>query len=142
MLALRPETGELVWYYQYTPHDEHDWDLVQTPMLINREWEGRPRKLLVQANRNGFFYVLDREDGELLLAKPYIDKLTWASGIGDDDRPILIRGKRPTRDGNLVCSGLQGPRGYESGSVPRLKRCSEQLWGYSCAARERLPGLR
>ena len=108
VLALRPDTGELVWYYQYTPHDEHDWDSIQTPMLIDREWEGRPRKLLVQANRNGFFYVFDREDGELLLAKPYIDKLTWASGIDGDGRPILIPGKRPTRDGNLVCPGLQG----------------------------------
>ncbi len=108
ILALRPDSGELAWYYQYTPHDEHDWDSIQTPMLVDRDWEGAPRKLLVQANRNGFFYVLDREDGELLLAKPFIDKLTWASGIGEDGRPILIPGKRPTPEGNIVCPGLQG----------------------------------
>ena len=114
VLALRPRTGELVWYYQFTPHDEFDWDAIQPPVLIDREWEGEHRKLLVQANRNGFLYVLDREDGELLRAKPYVEKLTWASGIGEDGRPIEIPGKRPTRDGNIVCPGFVGAANWPS----------------------------
>src|SRR5262249_25688843 len=80
-LALEPETGKLRWYYQFTPHDLHDWDAQQTPMLIDAEFQGRQRQLIVQANRNGFFYVLDRITGALLLAKPFVERLTWASGI-------------------------------------------------------------
>ncbi|TDI45519.1 MAG: pyrrolo-quinoline quinone [Acidobacteria bacterium] len=84
ILALDPTTGQLHWYFQYTPHDLWDWDAQQPTVLIDREWEGRPRKLLLHANRNGFFYVLDRTDGTLLLAEPFVRKLTWASGIGSE----------------------------------------------------------
>lgn len=76
ILALDAKTGKLKWYYQTSPHDTHDWDATEPLVLIDREWEGRPRKLLIQANRNGFFYVLDRVDGKLLFAKPFIKTST------------------------------------------------------------------
>ena len=69
VLALNPDTGGLKWYYQFTPHDTHDWDGEQTPLVLDRVYRGRKRKLLVQANRNGFLYVFDRTNGELLLAE-------------------------------------------------------------------------
>lgn len=116
ILALRPNTGTLAWHFQYTPHDEHDWDSVQTPVLADIEWHGVRRKVLLHANRNGFFYVLDREDGELLLAEPFVRKLTWAERVGADGRPVLVPGKRPTRGGNLVCPGLQGATNWPSKS--------------------------
>ena len=116
VLALRPDTGELAWHFQYTPHDEHDWDAVQTPLLADMEWRGEVRQLLLHANRNGFFYLLDRADGELLLAEPFIEKLTWAERIGADGRPVLVPGKRPTPGGNLVCPGLQGATNWPSKS--------------------------
>ena len=116
ILALRPHTGELVWYFQYTPHDEHDWDSVQTPVLADMDWEGKRRKLLLHANRNGFFYVLDRKNGEVLLAEPFVRKLTWAERVGADGRPVLVPGKRPTPGGNLVCPGLQGATNWPSKS--------------------------
>ena len=77
-----PASGTLQWHYQFTPHDLHDWDATETPVLIDATFRGRPRKLLVQGNRNGFFYVLDRLTGELLMAEPFVKHLTWASGIG------------------------------------------------------------
>ncbi len=116
LLALRPETGELAWHFQYTPHDEHDWDAVQTPVLVDMAWRGRPRRLLMHANRNGFFYVLDRTDGQLLLAEPFVRKLTWAERIDAAGRPVLVPGKRPTSAGNLVCPGLQGATNWPSKS--------------------------
>ncbi len=114
MLAFDPATGKLKWHYQYTPHDEFDWDANQTPILADIEWQGRPRKVLLHANRNGFFYVLDRVTGEVLLGKPFVDKLTWASGIGADGRPILVPGKRPTYAGNVVCPGIAGATNWPS----------------------------
>jgi PQQ-dependent dehydrogenase (methanol/ethanol family) len=114
VLALEPETGKLRWYYQYTPHDLHDWDAQQTPMLIDAEFQGRRRQLLAQANRNGFFYVLDRITGELLLAKPFVEQLTWASGIGTDGRPQLVSGNAPTPAGVKTCPAVEGATNWMS----------------------------
>jgi PQQ-dependent dehydrogenase (methanol/ethanol family) len=114
VLALEPETGKLRWYYQYTPHDLHDWDAQQTPMLIDAEFQGRRRRLLAQANRNGFFYVLDRITGELLLAKPFVEQLTWASGIGPDGRPQLVSGNAPTPAGVKTCPAVEGATNWMS----------------------------
>jgi len=114
VLALEPETGKLRWYYQYTPHDLHDWDAQQTPMLIDAEFQGRRRQLLAQANRNGFFYVLDRITGELLLAKPFVEQLTWASGIGTDGRPQLLSGGAPTPAGVKACPAVEGATNWMS----------------------------
>jgi alcohol dehydrogenase (cytochrome c) len=80
------------WYYQFTPHDVHDWDSVQPPVLIDLRYQGQNRKLLLLANRNGFFYVLDRSNGHVLLARSFINKLTWASGIDQNGRPQFVAG--------------------------------------------------
>jgi PQQ-dependent dehydrogenase (methanol/ethanol family) len=114
VLALEPETGKLRWHYQFTPHDLHDWDATETPMLIDAEFRGRPRKLLVQANRNGFFYVLDRVTGEFLLGEPFVKKLTWASGIGSDGRPNLVPGQEPTEQGTRTCPSVAGATNWMS----------------------------
>ena len=100
VVALDPATGKLKWHYQFTPHDLHDWDATETPLLIDAEFRGRPRKLLVQGNRNGFFYVLDRITGELLLAEPFVKNLTWASGIGAGRTSEAAPGHEPTADGD------------------------------------------
>lgn len=114
VLALEPATGKLRWHYQFTPHDLHDWDAQQTPMLIDAAFKGRQRQLLVQANRNGFFYVLDRLTGELLLAKPFVEQLTWASGIGADGRPQLVSGSTPTPAGVKTCPAVEGATNWMS----------------------------
>ena len=90
ILALNPDTGMLKWYYQFTPHDVHVWDATETPVLIDTKYRGQDRKLLLHANRNGFFYVLDRTNGQILLAEKFVQRVTWASGIGPDGRPQLL----------------------------------------------------
>ena len=99
VVALDPDTGKLKWHYQFTPHDLHDWDATETPVLVDAHFRGEPRKLLLHGNRNGFFYVLDRLTGKVLLAEPFVKNLTWASGIGPDGRPKLLPGNEPTRRG-------------------------------------------
>src|SRR5262249_13940688 len=89
ILALNPDTGRLKWHYQFTPHDVHVWDSTEPSVLVNAQYRGRDRKLMLHADRNGFFYVLDRTNGELLLAKNFVE-VTWASGIGVDGRPQLL----------------------------------------------------
>ena len=96
ILALDRKTGRLKWHYQFTPHDLWDWDATQTSVLVDAEWQGQPRKLMLHANRNGFFYVFDRTDGKLLLWKPFVKNLTWASGIGADGRPIRLPNQEPS----------------------------------------------
>ena len=108
IVALEAKTGKLKWHYQFTPHDLHDWDAQEPPLLIDASWHGQPRKLLIQANRNGFFYVLDRNNGQLLLAKPFLHKLNWADGIGADGRPILRKLPENAEGQTYVCPGFQG----------------------------------
>jgi alcohol dehydrogenase (cytochrome c) len=108
VLALERKTGRLKWYYQFTPHDLWDWDATQTSVLVDANWRGRPRKLMLHADRNGFFYVFDRTDGALLLAKPFVKNLTWASGIGADGKPIRLPGQEPTPAGTKVCPSQDG----------------------------------
>ena len=116
ILALDRKTGKLKWYYQFTPHDLWDWDATQTSVLVDADWDGRPRKLMLHANRNGFFYVFDRVDGTLLLAKPFIRKLTWASGIGPDGRPIKLPNQEPSPRGTHVCPSQDGATNWYSPS--------------------------
>jgi alcohol dehydrogenase (cytochrome c) len=116
VLALDAKSGKLKWYFQYTPHDVWDWDAAQTQALIDASWNGEPRKLLVHANRNGFFYVLDRTTGRLLLAKPFVKKLTWASEIGADGRPVLKPNQVPTTQGNTICPPIEGATNWFSTS--------------------------
>lgn len=133
VLALDPGTGKMKWYYQFTPHDVHDWDAQEPPVLIDTDWHGRARKLLVQANRNGFFYVLDRADGTLLLAKPFLRKLNWARRIGKDGRPILKDLPLTKTGETYVCPGFQGGTNWYSTSynpgtglyyIQALERCN------------------
>jgi alcohol dehydrogenase (cytochrome c) len=107
-LAIDPRTGAIRWYFQYTPHDLHDWDANQTPVLVDAKFHGQDRKLLLHANRNGFFYVLDRVTGEFLLGKPFVKKLTWASGIDARGRPILTPNNATTPGGVLTAPAVRG----------------------------------
>jgi alcohol dehydrogenase (cytochrome c) len=116
VLALDPKTGKLKWYFQFTPHDIHDWDAQEPPVVVDTNWQGRPRKLLLQANRNGFFYVLDRTNGQLLLAKPFLKNLNWAEGIAKDGRPILKTLPELAGGETYVCPGFQGGTNWFSTS--------------------------
>jgi alcohol dehydrogenase (cytochrome c) len=115
-LALDAKTGKLKWYFQYTPHDVWDWDAAQPEVLIDADWQGQPRKLLLHANRNGFFYVLDRTNGKLLLAKPFVKKVNWAKEIGADGRPVLNPDHTPTTDGTVTCPAVEGATNWFSTS--------------------------
>ena len=107
MLALDPATGRLKWHFQFTPHDTHDWDATETSVLIDSVFQGKPRKLLIHADRNAFFYVLDRVTGEFLLGKPFT-KQTWAKGLDDKGRPMILPNTDPTPEGNYVCPDAAG----------------------------------
>jgi alcohol dehydrogenase (cytochrome c) len=115
VLALDPDTGKLKWYFQFTPHDLFDYDATETPVLLDTEENGSMRHLLVQANRNGFFYVLDRVDGRFLRATPFVEKLNWATGIEGAGRPILT-GRIPTAEGTNICPGIDGATNWFSPS--------------------------
>jgi alcohol dehydrogenase (cytochrome c) len=107
VLALDPDTGKLKWYFQFTPHDLFDFDAVETPILIDTVYQGEARKLLVQANRNGYIYVLDRTTGKFLSATPFVEKLNWAKGIDQHGKPVRT-GIEPTADGTRICPGFAG----------------------------------
>ncbi len=108
VLAIDPDTGKMKWYFQFTPHDVHDWDAQAWPVLVDLPFRGKPRKLMLYANRNGFYYVLDRVTGEFLHGTKLVDKLDWASGLDDKGRPILVPGKEPTINGSVSCPGVRG----------------------------------
>ena len=107
VLAIDPDTGKLKWYFQFTPHDLFDYDATETPILVDAVYRGQPRKLLVQANRNGFIYVLDRSNGKFLSAFPFVTKLNWAKGIDAQGRPIRTE-VMPTPAGSRICPGYAG----------------------------------
>jgi alcohol dehydrogenase (cytochrome c) len=107
VLALDPDNGKLKWYFQFTPHDLFDYDATETPVLVDAVYKGEARKLLLQANRNGFVYVLDRVTGKFLSATPFVEKLNWAKAIDADGRPVRADVK-PTPAGARVCPGYAG----------------------------------
>ena len=115
LIALDPDTGELEWHFQFTPHDTHDWDANQIPVLLDAEFDGEDRKIVALANRNAFYYLLDRETGEFLHGNEY-SKQTWATGLDESGRPLVIPGTDPTYDGNLVWPSLQGATNWFSPS--------------------------
>jgi alcohol dehydrogenase (cytochrome c) len=115
VLALDADTGKLKWYFQFTPHDLYDYDAEETPVLVDAMWQGQPRKLLVEANRNGFLYTLDRTDGKFLSAVRFVEKMNWAKGIDDHGRPIRS-GVQPTANGTRVCPGFSGATNWYSPS--------------------------
>jgi alcohol dehydrogenase (cytochrome c) len=107
LLALDPDSGKLKWFFQFTPHDLFDYDATETPVLVDAVYRGQVRKLVVEANRNGFLYVLDRSDGKFLSATRFAEKLNWASGIDPQGRPIRTDIK-PSPEGTRVCPGFAG----------------------------------
>lgn len=116
ILALNPDTGKIVWFYQVSPHDVHDWDASETPVLVNGVIDGKPRKLLLQASRNGYFFVLDRTNGEHILTKPLIDSLNWTKGLNSEGQPIPAPDKYPTPDGVLVSPAAGGATNWPAPS--------------------------
>jgi alcohol dehydrogenase (cytochrome c) len=114
MVALEADTGRMKWYFQFTPHDVHDWDAVEIPVLVDADFRGRRRKLLAQANRNGFYYLLDRTNGEFLLGTPFIRNLNWATGLTAEGRPIRVPGVVPTIQGTKTCPATAGATNWHS----------------------------
>jgi len=124
VLALDADTGKLKWYFQFTPNDPYDYDAVQIPVLVDGMWNGAPRKLMMWANRNGFFYVLDRTNGQFLAGYPFI-KLNWASGLDPKGRPIPT----PPPEGAPTFPGLQGGTNWYSPSYsPRTGLFYVSAW--------------
>jgi alcohol dehydrogenase (cytochrome c) len=112
-LAVDADTGKLAWYFQFTPWDVHDWDAIQIPILADLSMNGETRKVMMWANRNSFFYTLDRKTGEFLVGKPFA-KQTWAQGLDEKGRPIRVPGKLPTREGNIVSPPILGGTNWYS----------------------------
>lgn len=115
VVALNPDDGTLQWHFQFTPHDTHDWDAVQVMVLVDREFRGEDRKLLITANRNGFYYVLDRLTGEFLHGREFV-KQTWASGLDDSGRPMVLPGTDPSEAGTKVYPMVAGGTNWMSPS--------------------------
>jgi alcohol dehydrogenase (cytochrome c) len=107
IVALDANTGNLRWHYQFTPHDLHDWDATEVPVLADIAIQGRSRQVVMFANRNGFYYTLDRVTGELLVARPFV-QTTWATEVGVDGRPILNERHTPSEEGEITCPDLRG----------------------------------
>jgi alcohol dehydrogenase (cytochrome c) len=121
VVALDADTGKIKWHFQFTPHDVHDWDSTQVPVLADLTIGGQPRKTLLFANRNGFFYVLDRTNGRMILAKPFVQQ-TWAKGISPEGRPILVPGSMPTEEGTRTCPDAGGGTNFYSPSYDPANR--------------------
>jgi alcohol dehydrogenase (cytochrome c) len=124
LVALDADTGAMKWYFQFTPNDGADWDAVQVPVLVNGTWNGSPRKLLYSANRNGFFYVFDRANGQFLLGRPFV-KQNWSKGLDDNGRPILAA----LAPNEPVYPGMQGGTNWYSPSYsPRTGLFYVSAW--------------
>ncbi len=115
IVALNPNTGKLTWAFQPSPHDTHDWDAVETPVLVDAEFDGKPRKLLMQASRNGYFFVLDRTNGKSLLTTPF-GPVNWSLGVDHRGEPIPNPEKEPARDGRLIAPDEGGLTNYRAPS--------------------------
>ena len=129
-VALDGDTGQRKWHFQFTPHDVHDWDSAHVPILFEAVVHGRKRKLIANANRNAFYYLLDRESGEFLAGRSYV-KQTWAKGLDDQGRPIVLPGTGPSAEGTLVWPSLNGATIWYSPSYSPVTRL------YYVAAREK-----
>ena len=115
IVALNPDTGKLAWAFQASPHDTHDWDAVETPVLVDADFGGEPRKMLMQTSRNGYFFVLDRTNGKNLLTQPY-GPVNWALGMDKEGRPIPNPDKEPAPDGRVIAPDEGGLTNYRSPS--------------------------
>jgi alcohol dehydrogenase (cytochrome c) len=115
IIAINPDTGALVWGFQASPHDTHDWDAAEVPVLVDADFGGARRKLLLQASRNGYYFVLDRTNGKNLLTTTFA-AANWAKGVDAEGRPIPLEDKEPARDGRLVAPDESGGTNYRSPS--------------------------
>jgi alcohol dehydrogenase (cytochrome c) len=115
IIAINPDTGALVWGFQASPHDTHDWDAAEVPVLVDADFGGARRKLLLQASRNGYYFVLDRTNGKNLLTTTFA-AANWAKGVDPEGRPIPLEDKEPARDGRLVAPDESGGTNYRSPS--------------------------
>lgn len=115
IVAVHPDNGTLAWAFQPSPHDTHDWDAVETPVLVDADFEGQPRKMLMQTSRNGYFFVLDRTTGKSLLTIPY-GPVNWSLGVDKQGRPIPNPDKEPAPDGRLIAPDEGGLTNYRSPS--------------------------
>ncbi len=121
LLAIDPDTGKMKWHFQFTPHDTHDWDAIQVPVLFDETVGGKPRKFLALANRNGFYYVLDRVTGQYVAGVPFV-RQTWAQGLDEKGRPIVLPNTEPTPKGQLVYPDGHGGTNWNSPSYsPQTK---------------------
>jgi alcohol dehydrogenase (cytochrome c) len=114
IVAIDVDTGKIKWHFQNTPHDVHDWDSLEMPILIDAPFNGQGRRLLVQANRNGFYYILDRTNGKFLLGTPFVSRVNWASGLSAEGRPILTFGHEPSLEGAHTCPSTAGATNWPS----------------------------
>ena len=128
VVALDADTGKLKWYYQFSPHDEFDYDSVQVPVLVDGTWQGKPRKMMMWANRNGLFYVLDRTSGQFLLGKPFA-KVTWMNGFDERGRPMKVPSAASSKEGTLIFPGNQGATNWYNPSYsPRTNLFYIPTW--------------
>jgi alcohol dehydrogenase (cytochrome c) len=122
IVALDADSGKMKWHYQFTPHDVHDWDATQVPVLADLTIDGQPRKVVLFANRNGFFYTIDRVSGKLIVAKPFVET-TWAKEISSlTGRPILLPDNHPNEQGTRTCPDLGGGTNFMSPSYDPTAR--------------------
>ena len=146
LVALDAATGELRWHYQFTPHDVHDWDATEVPILADIEIDGRMREVVMFANRNGFYYTLDRSTGEVILAKPFV-RTTWATEIDADGRPVLLPGNIPDEEGEITCPDLTGgtnfwPPSFDPVTGVFFVNARESCMTYYAWNQEYIPGQR
>ncbi len=114
VVALDLDTGKLKWYFQFTPHDTMDWDAVEIPVLVDAMYQGKMRKLMAHADRNGFYYLLDRVTGKFLQGAPFVHQLNWATGLTPEGRPLRIPGIEPSLKGTKVCPAAIGAANWQS----------------------------
>ena len=140
-LALDADTGKLKWHFQFTPNDGSDWDSMQIPVQANIDWNGNPRKVLLWANRNGFFYVLDRANGKFLHGSAFV-KQNWASGLDENGRPIRLPNSRASVGGTITFPGIQGGTNWYSPSYsPRTGLFYVNAWQDYSGVYEKLPAV-
>ena len=138
LIALDPDTGTLKWHFQFTPHDTHDWDANEVPVLADLTIDGRERSVVMMANRNGFFYVLDRLSGQFLLGKPFVNT-TWAKEIAPDGTPRILPDQDPTEAGTVTCPDWYGGTNFMSPSYDPARRLFFVTARETCARFMRRP---
>jgi alcohol dehydrogenase (cytochrome c) len=146
IVALDADTGKLRWHYQFTPHDLHDWDATQVPILADLTIGGQPRKVVMFANRNGFYYTLDRTNGRVVVAKPYV-VTTWAKELDSNGRPVVLPGNVPDEKGSLTCPDVTGgtnfwPPSYDPAQRLFFVNAREVCATYYAWRQEYVPGER